>query len=420
MGLYSGEGLYSGWAYTQWLAYTLGVNLHTHTHTGQSEYYGSHAALLECSNTSSAPLFLLVVDLSESDADIQHKMRFWLTFLESHRISTTSKPHIIIVGSHKDVLKKEPRSDYKTKASAIESFAYRIVSTSTSLHMAGFFAIDCREPRKQSKLRHSLKQSCEKLRSNVKDDNICHFLSVFLLEQFQDRMTCTIKEVLERVQRSEELPIPCQAVRLCELCEALSDRMSILFLKNEQDVEKSWIVLDIDSLLQKIHGRIFAPKGFREHVFAPSSTGILPFSAIKKVFSEDGLDPSLVVAFLKQLEMCQTISDTEILQLIRGGNPSLKPPRSDSDDDTELDSPSIHRLIIREVDTEKDNVKKPRDATTTGPATTGPASYPHIAIPGSQQSPPEFVSHSTSFTRVGLSVWEVLLDLIRMTFQLMM
>ena len=38
---------------------------------GQYEYYASHAALLEHTSTSSAPLFLLVVKLTESDADIK-------------------------------------------------------------------------------------------------------------------------------------------------------------------------------------------------------------------------------------------------------------------------------------------------------------------------------------------------------------
>lgn len=350
---------------------------------GHSEYYGSHAALLECSNTSSAPLFLLVVDLSESDSDIQTKIRFWLSFLESHRISTTSHPHVLIVGSHKDVLKKELRADYKTKVSAIESFAHRIVSTSTSLRMVGFFATDCRDPRKQTKLRHSLKKSCDELRCNVEVDSICHYLSVFLLKEFQDHMTCTIKDVLERVKRSEE-PIPCQAERLCELCEALSDRMSILFLKNERDVEKSWIVLDIEALLRKIHGRIFAPEGFKEHVFAPSSTGVLPFSAIKKVFSEDGLDPSLVVAFLKQLEMCQSISDPEILKLIHGGD--LRP---DSDDDLDLDSPrkfhpALPTHLPNGIDAQRDNIGKP-SGSTSAPAN-------HTMAPNSQPSPPDTVS----------------------------
>lgn len=38
---------------------------------GQYEYYASHAALLEHTSTSSAPLFLLVVKLTESDADVK-------------------------------------------------------------------------------------------------------------------------------------------------------------------------------------------------------------------------------------------------------------------------------------------------------------------------------------------------------------
>ena len=92
-----------------------------------------------------------------------------------------------------------------------------------------------------------------------------------------------------KVGQMSDYPIPLNAERLCELAESLSDRMSILFLKNSRSLEKSWIILDIDSLLSKINGRIFAPRDFKEHCLEASRTGILSWSQIQTHFSD--LDP---------------------------------------------------------------------------------------------------------------------------------
>ena len=44
-----------------------------HDLTGQYEYYSSHAAVVENSVLTSAPLFVIVVDLSEGNASIRKK-----------------------------------------------------------------------------------------------------------------------------------------------------------------------------------------------------------------------------------------------------------------------------------------------------------------------------------------------------------
>ena len=71
---------------------------------GQQEYYASHAAMLQNSISFSAPLFIIVVDLCDSEEDIKQKLVYWISFLANQCISVTTKPHVIIVGSHKDVV----------------------------------------------------------------------------------------------------------------------------------------------------------------------------------------------------------------------------------------------------------------------------------------------------------------------------
>ena len=141
---------------------------------------------------------------------------------------------------------------------------------------------------------------------------------------FRFQLSCTIAEVI-KVGQMSDYPIPLNAERLCELAESLSDRMSILFLKNSQSLEKSWIILDIDSLLSKINGRIFAPQDFKEHCLEASRTGILSWSQIQTHFSD--LDPALVVSFLGRLEFCNVVNDPEALQLINSGRSSPLHPQ---------------------------------------------------------------------------------------------
>ena len=132
---------------------------------------------------------------------------------------------------------------------------------------------------------------------------------------------------------SEEFPIPMQASRLCDLAEELSTRTKILFLRNRDCPEKSWIVLDIDTLLKEIHGCIFASESLPEHRFTPTHTGVLPWSQIERHLPH--LDTALVVSFLGRLEFCQVVKDPEVLSLIGGKSDTS----SVSSNEEELTSP---------------------------------------------------------------------------------
>ena len=119
--------------------------------------------------------------------------------------------------------------------------------------------------------------------------------------------------------------MPIQADNLCELAEALSTRTKTLFLRNHHQIEKSWIILDIDTLLQKVNGRIFAPESFFEHVLDPSPTGILKTSQLKQCFPT--LDTDMLITFLQQLDFCQIVSDPDVV-----GNVG-----HDNDDEIQMD-----------------------------------------------------------------------------------
>jgi len=165
------------------------------------------------------------------------------------------------------------------------------------------------------KFRAYLKECCSELRKDIPVELPCHVLYSLLQQQFQKTFACSIKEIIMKAEEYD-FPLPLQCDQLCRYAECISARTKHIFLKNQLEREKSWIVLDIDSLLQKVHGKIFAPVELPEHVFQPTQAGVLPWSQITRQFPD--LDPTLVVAFLRKLEFCQIISDSEVLSLIKG------------------------------------------------------------------------------------------------------
>lgn len=165
--------------------------------------------------------------------------------------------------------------------------------------------------------RVSLKECCNYLHSLPKEiiDPACHVLSALLAESFHNRFACSIQHIIEAASTSN-YPLPLQADRVCELAESLSACTKFLFLRNSEQPKRSWIVLDIYALLHNINGKIFAPTSFPENVFKPMNTGILTWSELSQEFPD--LDPSLLIPFLCRLELCQVISDQDVLNLING------------------------------------------------------------------------------------------------------
>ena len=130
-----------------------------------------------------------------------------------------------------------------------------------------------RDLRKHRELRQCLKRSCRALRTDHGVDVCCHVLYVLLNKEFGGKLSCTIDNVVQKASASDTYPIPLQADRLCELAESLSTRTKLLFLRNKEFPERSWIVLDLDTLLIKVNGRVFGPQSLPLHL-PPSQTYI--------------------------------------------------------------------------------------------------------------------------------------------------
>ena len=123
-------------------------NMVIYDFAGQQEYYSSHAAVLERIMRNSAAIFVCIVDLSQCMEKISESIHYWMSFIENACSSAQGSSHVIIVGSHADVVKSS--QELKERNSLVESIAE---SRAKHLTYGGFVSMDCRES-KTKEARH--------------------------------------------------------------------------------------------------------------------------------------------------------------------------------------------------------------------------------------------------------------------------
>ena len=283
---------------------------------GHREFYAGHDALLQNSMRGSASIVLLVINMNEEESKIKEATQYWVQFISNHTSESGPNPHLVIIGSHAEGLSSR---EVKTKANLMKS----VVNSHNlcGITFAGQVITDCRyaESSSMSQLRSILSQSCKSIRSQEKISTAQHSLLVFLLDRFKNEAAVTYGQVSEALRRSfsNEKYAYLECVKSSdplELCDELSKRGNILFMKNQACLEKSWIVFDKASLLSQVNGVIFAPEGFKEHQDISTRSGLVPQSKLVSLFPN--LNADMISQFLCHLEFCHEVTDEEVLFLL--------------------------------------------------------------------------------------------------------
>ena len=106
-----------------------------------------------------------------------------------------------------------------------------------------------------------------------------------------------------------------------EICKELNNRGNILFMRNDECPQQSWIIFNKAALLSQVNGVIFAPDDFKEHQKLSSDSGIVPLSKLVSVFPK--LHSDMITRFLCHLEFCHEVTDPEVLALLHvSSNPT--------------------------------------------------------------------------------------------------
>ena len=286
---------------------------------GHKEYYAGHDALLHNTMTNSPSIVTLVVDMRDEEGKIRETLQYWFQFINNHSSEGGARLHLLIIGSHADEI---PSSQAKQRSRVLESVVdnYKF----DSVTFAGQIIIDCRyaESSSMTKLRSMLSEICQALRTTGKMAIAHHRFLVFLLDRFRDRLAVTYSNATEELRhklnsdnRSYAYLENIKSSNHFVMCEKLNERGNILFMKNKENPENSWIVLDKAVLFSQVNGVIFAPEGFKEHQKSLStSTGVVPLSKLAPLFPN--INSDMITQFLCQLEFCQEIKDIELASLL--------------------------------------------------------------------------------------------------------
>ena len=270
---------------------------------GDKLFYAGHDAVL-CNSIANCPSIILVmVDLREEKNEFRETLVYWLEFVENRCTERGPRPHLFLIGSHADQVK-----DVEEKSQLMKS----LVSSSKSYGFtySGQVILDCRfaESPQMTELYTMLANSCHKLRSSQTLSFDSHSFLLFLLDKFKDRPALTLGTAMAKVREASRDEIYWTFLKsrnLLETCEQLNERGNILLMKNHNNPNNSWIILNKPVLLSHVLGTIFAPKGFKQHHRIATSMGIVPLSNLVNLFPN--LKSDMLTNFLSHMGFCQEI-----------------------------------------------------------------------------------------------------------------
>ena len=288
---------------------------------GQSEYYFSQSVIMETVIQKMPAIFIDLVDLSKSEEEIAQAIHHWLTFIESTTSKTQEKSCVMIVGSHTDLLTEQ---QVITKTTLVKDLVDRRVKMQ---RYEGFVGMDCRVV--TDKITNEFFPYLLNFHTTISSYSqpvsvYCHELYAFLQTKLE-KTACQLHELISFLTAEENSLVPSDVPILSELLEDLSGRGVIIYLKNEQCLEKSWVVVKREIILKHVNGELFKPKYFKGCNPIASSTGIIRMSSLAELFPQ--YDPEMLVELMVRLEFCHPVNLSKIntnLQPLEGVSTSKK------------------------------------------------------------------------------------------------
>ena len=287
---------------------------------GQFEYYSSHDALVENLMSSSAAIFIVVIRVNKSEAEVIQILQYWISFVENCCSRVEATAHLMVVGSWADKV-KEAGESIDQKWSNIKKAC---ISSSSSLHFVGFTSLDCRKLASSGleKIFDMIRTSCSALREAAEQKEIIYpnSLHTFISTKLNTGVAWTVEELCNYITAADDVLLPTEPNLLYPLLSSLSDRGYLLYLPNKMDFEAGWVVINKQAVLSDINGTVFAPENFKQHHDIATSTGVVPKFKIAGVFAQYNID--MILCVLTVFEFCQKIMNCFTLSMIANSDPS--------------------------------------------------------------------------------------------------
>ena len=280
---------------------------------GHTEYYSSHAAVLETLLLRSPAVFVIVTNLTDEKEIIKRDLYFWFNFIENVSTNLLNPSQVIIVGSHIDLLPHE--NDYDSFINEIASSAIR------DQNYTGFLAMDCHRPggKGVEAFMAKLKKSCEAVID--REDKIsyhCHCLHAFL-QQLQ-LVAISLDDLCSRIKNMNEPCLLSDRSTVLKFLTILGEKGLVLFLGD-------WLIIDQKALLTEVNGIIFNESIDRVCKPVTSNTGIMLVSALAKLFPNH--NTKMLICFLISLQFCHQVNSRSVNN-IANNIPSEEPVNEDT------------------------------------------------------------------------------------------
>ena len=271
---------------------------------GQDDYHGPHQMFLESllSKQGVTMTIIVVIKMTEEEDAISHQLHRWLSPVAL--MATPASPlHVIIIGSFLDKVKSKEEATAKL-TKCIE--ANRRDLEEFPLKFDGFCFLNCRKPQSEG-----IDQLCAFLQDiPVPEFRATHtrYSLAWVLYQIRSSFMAQavqLEEFSKWVQDNKD-NLPLHMPPPEEVCQDLSAAGHALYLPKKEYPPKSWLVLDLPSILHDVYGTLFSKKEFVREF------GLLQSCNLIKLFPN--LDLTMIQQLLISLEFCIPV-DPSVLKV---------------------------------------------------------------------------------------------------------
>ena len=287
---------------------------------GEEAYRCSHGAILHHILYHSTAAVILMINLCESIEKLRSQIFNWLTLVNDNCNTVRAQLHVIVLGSHSDML--------KCRASKIweDLNVDQQFSRYSKLDLLESIALDCQrfESTQMTKLRQHLTTSYQSLCS----PEPIHFNALCLYSIFETRLigslAISIQDLYHQVSVSEdsnisatriEYFIPGNEQLLIDLCIYMNDVGLAMYLHRD-NTENSIVILN-SQLFLNVLTAVFTPSPSYRPTANNSglicSSTLLPYKC----------DVNMAVNVLVQLEVCQAIPVNCVIQKFSNSDETL-------------------------------------------------------------------------------------------------
>lgn len=284
---------------------------------GDSEYYSSHAAILEklASSSKGDNIFITIVDLREDAVKIRNTLHYWFSFVQHQQFKDKKK--LIVLGSHSDLLSKE---FIKEKEKELNKFCNKYESA----HEISYCILNCCVPR--SKQIQDIWSKIDCLTKDSPKHELSPMASILLglLERdFSNVTACSAKKIVSHI-KATMVSLPTNTDKLLPVLEELHE-IGFLLLIRDLECSTIQVVLNISRFINEVHELIFSKDKEKLTEFTDNPEIISSFNVgiLPQAFLNEILPQHITIECLIQLQYCIKITPQDV-----GVFSSLIPPRS--------------------------------------------------------------------------------------------